>query len=173
MESCKTERGRGLQVRGYSAYCDSGKKHNEGKRLTISWRRWGKSLINHQRVYRIRHPNGLLLARQTAGNLDGLHEGKIITLRSNLRWCSDFLRRLHSRIAHHLLPGFVAHLARGPRYPREHHRLVHLTLERHRKDVSMPSGTSSPQHSTTFSAPYSLNTAAAVAACCRRFLDWP
>src|SRR5579864_911426 len=33
------------------------------------------------------------------------------------------------------------------------------------KEVTFPSGTSSPQHSTTFNAPYSLNKAAADAAC--------
>jgi hypothetical protein len=33
------------------------------------------------------------------------------------------------------------------------------------KDVSLPSGTSSPQHSTTASAPCSLKTAAAASAC--------
>jgi hypothetical protein len=36
-------------------------------------------------------------------------------------------------------------------------------------DVTLPSGTSSPQHSTTFSAPCSLNTGAASAACLRNF----
>ena len=34
-------------------------------------------------------------------------------------------------------------------------------------DVTLPSGTSSPQHSTTLSAPCSLNTGAAASACLR------
>ncbi|MNY41317.1 hypothetical protein D3C86_1761230 [compost metagenome] len=33
------------------------------------------------------------------------------------------------------------------------------------KDVTLPSGTSSPQHSTSLSAPYSLKTAPAASAC--------
>jgi hypothetical protein len=36
-------------------------------------------------------------------------------------------------------------------------------------DVTSPSGTSSPQHSTTFSAPYSLKIAAASSACFLNF----
>src|SRR5512134_1687322 len=49
----------------------------------------GKSVVNHKRVYRIMRQNGLLLARHTGKRPQLLHEGKVITLRSNLRWCSD------------------------------------------------------------------------------------
>jgi transposase InsO family protein len=50
----------------------------------------GKSSINHKRVYRIMRENSLLLTRHTGKQRPLLpHEGKVITLRSNLRWCSD------------------------------------------------------------------------------------
>ena len=49
----------------------------------------GKSSINHKRVYRIMRQNGLLLTRHTGKQRMLPHEGKVITLRSNLRWCSD------------------------------------------------------------------------------------
>ena len=49
----------------------------------------GKPLVNHKRVYRIMRQNGLLLTRHTGIKPQRSHEGKIVTLRSNLRWCSD------------------------------------------------------------------------------------
>jgi putative transposase len=49
----------------------------------------GKPSVNHKRVYRIMRQNGLLLTRHTGKRSDRSHEGKVITLRSNLRWCSD------------------------------------------------------------------------------------
>ena len=49
----------------------------------------GKSAVNHKRVYRIMRQNGLLLTDIRANNRSSPHEGKVITLRSNLRWCSD------------------------------------------------------------------------------------
>jgi transposase InsO family protein len=49
----------------------------------------GKPAVNHKRVYRIMRQNGLLLARYTGKRPQLSHEGKVITLRSNLRWCSD------------------------------------------------------------------------------------
>ena len=48
-----------------------------------------KSSINHKRVYRIMRQNGLLLTRHTGKQRMLPHEGKVITLRSNLRWRSD------------------------------------------------------------------------------------
>jgi putative transposase len=48
----------------------------------------GKARVNHKRVYRIMKRNGLLLERQVGGPAR-VHEGEIITLVSNLRWCSD------------------------------------------------------------------------------------
>lgn len=48
----------------------------------------GKPAVNHKRVYRIMKKANLLLQRHT-GRPTQTHEGKIITLKSNLRWCSD------------------------------------------------------------------------------------
>ena len=49
----------------------------------------GKACVNHKRVYRIMRQNGLLLIRHTGKRTQLAHEGKVVTLRSNLRWCSD------------------------------------------------------------------------------------
>ena len=49
----------------------------------------GQPSINHKRVYRIMRQNGLLLTRHTGKQPKLPHEGKVITLRSNSRWCSD------------------------------------------------------------------------------------
>jgi len=49
----------------------------------------GKAIVNHKRVYRIMRQNGLLLTRHTGKRPQLAHEGKVVTLRSNLRWCSD------------------------------------------------------------------------------------
>jgi putative transposase len=48
----------------------------------------GAAHVNHKRVYRVMRSNDLLLARHT-GKSSRTHEGQIITLKSNLRWCSD------------------------------------------------------------------------------------
>lgn len=48
----------------------------------------GKNKVNHKRVYRIMKANDLLLARYDKKKTD-THDGKIITLKSNTRWCSD------------------------------------------------------------------------------------
>ena len=45
--------------------------------------------VNHKRVYRIMRLHGLLLARNTGNRPERLHEGKVITLRRNLRWSAD------------------------------------------------------------------------------------
>lgn len=47
--------------------------------------------INHKRVFRIMRQHGLLLARHTAERVGRTHDGKVIVMRSNLRWCSDGL----------------------------------------------------------------------------------
>jgi transposase InsO family protein len=44
--------------------------------------------INHKRIYRIMFENKLLLCRYNSRPLR-VHDGKIITARSNTRWCSD------------------------------------------------------------------------------------
>jgi putative transposase len=53
------------------------------KRLNL-----GFSCVNHKRVYRIMKLHGLLLQRHT-GRPNQTHVGKVITLKSNTRWCSD------------------------------------------------------------------------------------
>lgn len=50
-----------------------------------------RPLANHKRVYRIMKQHGLLLARHTAERPGRTHDGKVIVMRSNLRWCSDGL----------------------------------------------------------------------------------
>lgn len=49
----------------------------------------GAAPVNHKRVYRIMRANALLLARKYEIRPDYGHEGKVVTMRSNLRWCSD------------------------------------------------------------------------------------
>ncbi|MFO1259342.1 MAG: IS3 family transposase [Gammaproteobacteria bacterium] len=48
----------------------------------------GRPKINHKRLYRIMKQQGLLLQRY-GKKATRTHDGKIITLKSNLRWCSD------------------------------------------------------------------------------------
>jgi transposase InsO family protein len=48
----------------------------------------GKAPVNHKRVYRVMREHQLLLERHT-GKPRRIHDGVIITLKSNLRWCSD------------------------------------------------------------------------------------
>ena len=49
----------------------------------------GLCRVNHKRVYRLMSQNGLLLQRYTGKPPGRAHEGKIITIRPNLRWTSD------------------------------------------------------------------------------------
>jgi transposase InsO family protein len=49
----------------------------------------GAQPVNHKRVYRLMKAHGLLLARHTAERPGRAHDGKIIVMCSNLRWCSD------------------------------------------------------------------------------------
>ncbi len=48
-----------------------------------------KPAANHKRVFRIMKRHGLLLARHTGRRNGRLHDGKVVVMRSNLRWCSD------------------------------------------------------------------------------------
>jgi putative transposase len=48
----------------------------------------GKARVNHKRIYRLMKKNQLLLQRHT-GKPTQTHDGTIITLKSDLRWCSD------------------------------------------------------------------------------------
>ena len=49
----------------------------------------GKPTANHKRIFRLMRQNGMLLARHTGRRKGRLHDGKVIVMRSNLRWCSD------------------------------------------------------------------------------------
>jgi len=56
--------------------------------LNIELKRLKKSTVNHKRIYRIMKASGLLLQRHT-GKPNRTHDGKVITLHSDTRWCSD------------------------------------------------------------------------------------
>lgn len=49
----------------------------------------GLAPINHKRVYRLMKVNGLLLPKYGRVKLSRTHTGKVMTLKSNMRWCSD------------------------------------------------------------------------------------
>src|SRR3954447_17424758 len=49
----------------------------------------GGPAVNHKRVFRIMRQNGMLLARHTGRRTGRVHDGKVVVMRSNLRWCSD------------------------------------------------------------------------------------
>jgi transposase InsO family protein len=51
----------------------------------------GKARINGKRVLRILQWNGLTLQRHTARRPGRTHDGVVIALKSNVRWCSDHL----------------------------------------------------------------------------------
>jgi len=56
--------------------------------LNLELQKLGKPGVNHKRIYRVMKVQGLLLQRHTA-RPHRTHDGKIITLHSNTRWCSD------------------------------------------------------------------------------------
>lgn len=49
----------------------------------------GKAGVNHKRVYPIMKQNNMLLSRYTGSRPMRAHNGVVITLRSDMRWCSD------------------------------------------------------------------------------------
>ena len=57
-------------------------------RLCLEFEKEGKSRVNAKRIYRIMKQESLLLQRHT-GRPTQTHDGQIIALASNLRWCSD------------------------------------------------------------------------------------
>lgn len=57
------------------------------RRVTAVLRREGRR-VNHNRIYGLMKAAGLLLER-FAPNPNRPHDGKVITLKSDLRWCSD------------------------------------------------------------------------------------
>ena len=49
----------------------------------------GQPRLNHKRIYRLMAQNGMLLQRYTGKPPGRAHDGKIVTIRPNLRWTSD------------------------------------------------------------------------------------
>jgi transposase InsO family protein len=45
--------------------------------------------VNHKRIFRIMRQNSMLLAEHTGRRTGRVHDGKVIVMCSNLRWCSD------------------------------------------------------------------------------------
>ena len=58
------------------------------RRITAILRQKKTFSANHKKVYRVMKAANLLLQRHT-GKVQRTHEGKVITLRSNTRWCTD------------------------------------------------------------------------------------
>jgi transposase InsO family protein len=56
----------------------------------------GRPAVNAKRVLRIMQHHGLTLERHTARRPGRTHDGVVIALRSNVRWCSDHLE-IHAR----------------------------------------------------------------------------
>ncbi len=54
-------------------------------------REQGSPPVNHKRVYRLMAMNSWLLQRHTGYRQERTHDGKVMVMRSNLRWCSDGL----------------------------------------------------------------------------------
>jgi len=59
--------------------------------LNRARREQGAPQVNHKRVYRLMREHRLLLTRHV-GKATRLHEGKVATLKSDVRWCSDMLQ---------------------------------------------------------------------------------
>ena len=57
-------------------------------RLNCRYKGMDDAKVNHKRVYRVMKENSLLLAPYGKRPVRK-HDGKVITLRSNTRWCSD------------------------------------------------------------------------------------
>jgi transposase InsO family protein len=53
--------------------------------------RLGLPGVNRKRVHRIMQRHALLLERHTGRRQGRIHDGKVMVMRSNLRWCSDGL----------------------------------------------------------------------------------
>jgi len=47
--------------------------------------------VNAKRVHRIMGQHAMLLTKHTAMRKGRVHDGKVMVMRSNLRWCSDGL----------------------------------------------------------------------------------
>jgi len=53
-----------------------------------------KPPANHKRIYRIMKIHGLFLERHSGDRPGRVHDGKVVVMRSDLRWCSDGLEFL-------------------------------------------------------------------------------
>ena len=49
----------------------------------------GLALANHKRVYRLMKVHGMLLQKHSGQRPGRSHDGKVVMMRSDLRWCSD------------------------------------------------------------------------------------
>lgn len=49
----------------------------------------GDPPANHKRIYRLMKIHGLLLEKHTGERPGRVHDGTVVVMRSNLRWCSD------------------------------------------------------------------------------------
>ena len=49
----------------------------------------GLTPANHKRVYRLMKVHGLLLEKHSGDRPGRTHDGKVVVMRSDLRWCSD------------------------------------------------------------------------------------
>lgn len=49
----------------------------------------GAPRANHKRIYRLMKVHGLLLEKHAGRRPGRSHDGKVVVMRSNLRWCSD------------------------------------------------------------------------------------
>ena len=49
----------------------------------------GQPRVNHKRVYRLMRLHSMLLERHSGHRPGRVHDGKIVVMGSNLRWCSD------------------------------------------------------------------------------------
>jgi putative transposase len=58
------------------------------RRITALLNRGKDKKINHKRIYRVMSENGLLLTKH-GKKPSRTHEGKVITMKSDMRWCSD------------------------------------------------------------------------------------
>jgi putative transposase len=49
----------------------------------------GLAPVNHKRVHQIMQANNLLLARRYTARSAHTHNGRVVVMRSHVRWCSD------------------------------------------------------------------------------------
>lgn len=62
----------------------------------LNRQRRGVPMVNAKRVLRVMQQNGLTLQKHTALRPTRTHDGAVVALRSNIRWCSDHLE-IHAR----------------------------------------------------------------------------